>query len=167
MLKYILSIILVNKVSGSMKCSTRGRYGIRALSHLVLQWDKGLIQLKDISRRQRIPLQYLEQLITPLIAAGIVRSTRGARGGVSLVKPPQEIKLQEVFQCLEGPIAPLDCVDNPESCPRSHFCATRDIWVDVKKAVVEVLEFTTLQDLAEQQEKEECMEQEVSQLNTL
>ena len=109
-----------------MKLSTRGRYGVRALLDIALYQGEGLVLLKDIARRQEVSLPYLEHLITPLVAAGIVKSTRGARGGVSLLKPPVEIKLSQVVQLLEGSIAPVDCVNNPETCHRSTFCATRD-----------------------------------------
>jgi len=138
-----------------MKLSTRARYGTRALLDLALQSGKGIVLLKDIARRQEISLAYLEHLITPLIAAGLIKSTRGARGGVSLLKDPQEIKLSEVLQLLEGSIAPADCVNNPKICPRSDFCVTRDIWGDMKKVMDEVLESTTLQDLVERQKRKE------------
>ena len=134
-----------------MKLSTKGRYGVRALLDLAAHQGEGLILLKDIARRQEVSLPYLEHLITPLIAAGLVMSTRGARGGVSLLKPPSEIKLGEVVQLLEGSIAPTDCVNNPDTCHRSGFCATRDIWIDMKKAMIQVLDSTTLQDLADRQ----------------
>ena len=136
-----------------MKLSTRGRYGTRALLDLTLHRGEEPVPLKDIAQRQDIPLQYLEHLITPLIAAGIVRSTRGARGGVSLVTPPQEIRLSEVIQILEGSTAPVECVDNPKACPRSKFCVTRDIWSEMKKAMNGVLEATTLQDLVEREKQ--------------
>ena len=138
-----------------MKISTRGRYATRALLDLALQSSEGTVLLKDIARRQEISLAYLEHLITPLIAAGLIKSTRGARGGVSLLKDPQEIKLSEVLQLLEGSIAPADCVNNPKICPRSDFCVTRDIWGDMKKVMDEVLESTTLQDLVERQKRKE------------
>lgn len=138
-----------------MKLSTRGQYGTRALLDLALHWGEGPVQLKDIAQRQNIPLQYLEHLITPLIAAGVVRSTRGARGGVSLARPPQEIRLSEVIQLLEGSIAPVECLNNPERCPRSDLCVPRDIWSELKKAIDGVLESTTLQDLVERQKRKE------------
>jgi len=138
-----------------MKLSTKGQYGTRALLDLALHRGEGPVPLKDIAQRQDISLQYLEHLITPLIAAGIVRSTRGARGGVWLVKPPQEIKLSEVIQLLEGQIAPVECINNPDSCPRSDLCATRDVWSELKKAMDGVLESTTLQDLVERQKSKE------------
>lgn len=84
---------------------------------------KGPIPLRDIARRQEILLHYLEHLITPLIAAGIVRSSQGPAGGVQLTKPPCEIKLSEVIRLVEGSIIPVECVDNPEVCSRSELCA--------------------------------------------
>ena len=142
-----------------MKLSTRGRYATRALLDLALHQEQAPTQLKDIAQRQEISLPYLEHLITPLIAAGIILSTRGPRGGVSLGKPPEKIKLSEVIQLLEGSIAPAECVNNPEICTRSELCATRDIWSELKKAMNGVLESTTLQDLVERQRRKEQPEQ--------
>ena len=141
-----------------MKLSTRARYGTRALLDLALHQSNELVQLKDIALRQNISLHYLEHLITPLIGAGILRSVRGARGGVQLVKHPSEVKLSEVIQLLEGSITPVECVDNPESCPRSNLCVVRDVWSDLKKAVGGVLESTTLQDLVDRQKEKAQVE---------
>jgi Rrf2 family cysteine metabolism transcriptional repressor len=134
-----------------MRLSTRGRYGLRTLLDLALHQDEGLVLLKDISRRQEFSLPYLEHLIAPLVAAGLVGSTRGVRGGVSLLKPPAEIRLSEVVRLLEGSIAPVGCVNKPALCRRSAFCVTRDIWVEMNEAMSRVLNSTTLQDLVERQ----------------
>ena len=134
-----------------MKLSTKGRYGTRALLDLALHLDEGLVPPKDIAQRQQISLLYLEHLITPLIAGGLIRSTRGPQGGVSLLKRPEEIKLSEVIRLLEGSIALVKCVDTPEAYPRSDLCVTHDIWDDIRKAIDRVLESTTLQDLVERQ----------------
>ena len=136
-----------------MKLSTKGRYGLRALLDLALHQDEGLVPLKDIARRQEFSLSYLEHLVAPLIAAGLVKSARGARGGVLLLKPPSEVKLSEVVEILEGSIAPVDCVNNPALCHRAASCVTRDIWIEMKRAMSRVLDSTTLQDLVERQEK--------------
>jgi Rrf2 family protein len=138
-----------------MKLSTKGRYATRALLDLALHHNQPLIPLKDIAHRQEIPLRYLEHLITPLIAAGIIISTRGPKGGFSLVRSPEKIRLSEVIQLLEGPITPVECVNNPKICTRSELCATRDIWSELKDAIDGVLESTTLQDLVERQRKKE------------
>jgi Rrf2 family protein len=134
-----------------MKLSTRGRYGLRALLDLALHQGAGLVRLKDIAGRQDISLHYLERLIAPLIAAGLVKSTRGARGGVLLIKAPSQVKLSEVIQALEGSIAPVGCVNNPALCQRSALCVTRDVWSELMEAMVQVLDATTLQDLVERQ----------------
>ncbi|MGA7678496.1 MAG: RrF2 family transcriptional regulator [Dehalococcoidia bacterium] len=136
-----------------MKLSARGRYGTRVLLDLALQGGKEPVPLKDIARRQQISLLYLEHLIAPLIAAGMIRSTRGPRGGVCLARSPQEIRLSEVIGLLEGSIAAVDCVSDPKVCPRSELCVTHDIWTELKKAMDGVLESKTLQDLVEMQKK--------------
>ena len=136
-----------------MKISTRGRYGTRALLELAFHYREGPIPLKNVARSQQIPLQYLEHIITPLVAAGIIRSTPGARGGVWLARSPEEIRLNEVIELLEGSIALVECVDDPKYCSRSELCVTRDIWIELKKVMNEVLESTTLQDLVERQKR--------------
>ena len=136
-----------------MKLSTKGRYATRAILDLAINQEEGPILLKDIAQRQQISLSYLEHLVTPLIAGGLIRSTRGAKGGVSLAKPPEEIKLSEIIQLLEGSLAPVECVNNPKLCPRSELCVARDIWTELKNAMTGVLESTTLQDLVERQKE--------------
>jgi Rrf2 family protein len=128
------------------------------LLDLALHQRGGPVPLKDIAKREEISLLYLEHLVTPLIAAGLIRSTRGARGGVSLVKSPQEIKISEVVELLEGSIAPVDCVDDPKACSRSDLCVTRDIWVELKEAMDGVLESKTLHDLVEMQKNKGKMD---------
>ena len=136
-----------------MKLSTRTRYGTRALLELALHKGEGLVFLKDIARKQQISLSYLEHLVTPLISGGIIRSTKGPRGGVMLAKKPEDIKLSEITRLLEGSLAPVECIDHPEVCGRSELCVTREIWGKLKEAMDGVLESTTLQDLVEKQKK--------------
>ncbi|MFC1914542.1 RrF2 family transcriptional regulator [Chloroflexota bacterium] len=138
-----------------MKLSTKGRYGTKALLDIALHQGNDPVFLKDIARRQQISLSYLEHLIAPLISGGIIRSTRGIRGGVSLAKSPEEITLSEVIALLEGSVAPVQCVDDPQACTRSDLCVTRDIWTELKKAMDGVLESTTLAGLVERQKLKE------------
>jgi len=138
-----------------VKLTARARYGTKALLELALHWGEAPVLLKDVAQRQQIPLPYLEHLIGPLVQAGIVKSTRGTRGGVSLLKPPEEVILSEVIQLLEGSIAVVECVDNPETCSRSDLCVTHDIWDEVKEAISKVLESMTLQDLVKRQKQKE------------
>ena len=136
-----------------MKLSTKARYGTRALLDLAIHEGEGMISLKDIAARQQISQQYLEQFMRPLIAAGLVRSTRGPKGGVSLGRHPADIKLSEVVQLLEGSNALVECIDDPSTCSRSELCITRDVWDEVKRAMNGVLESITLKDLVERQKK--------------
>ena len=134
-----------------MKLSTKGRYGVRALLDVAIHQDESPVQLKDIAERQQISLNYLEHLIAPLVAAGLLKSARGARGGVSLARPARDIRLLDVVQALEGSLAPVRCVDEPGRCSRAEACVTRDVWAEVKDAVESVLGSVTLADLVERQ----------------
>jgi Rrf2 family cysteine metabolism transcriptional repressor len=134
-----------------MKLSTRARYGIRALLDLSIHGIKDPISLKDIAERQEISMSYLEHLINPLVAGGIIRTVRGSKGGIVLVKAPGEIKLSEIVDLLEGSTAPVDCVDSPQNCLRSEDCVTRGVWIQVKEAIDGVLGSITLQELMERQ----------------
>ena len=138
-----------------MKLSTRGRYGTRAMLDVALHGAEGPVHLKDIACRQQVSKKYLEHLISRLEAAGLLRSVRGAGGGVSLTRPPSEIKLSEIFQTLEGPTALVECVDNPDWCPRSGSCATREIWVQMGQLMSDFLGSETLEDLCRQQREKE------------
>jgi Rrf2 family cysteine metabolism transcriptional repressor len=122
---------------------------------LALHSREGAVMVKDIGERQQISTRYLEQLLFSLKLAGMVSSSRGMGGGFTLAKAPSEIKLLDIVQALDGPIAPVRCVDEPSLFCRSEFCATRDIWVKVKEAANKVLESVTLEDLVKQQNKKE------------
>ena len=135
-----------------MRLSTKSRYGTRAVLDIALQ-EKTVIPLKDIAERQQLSLSYLEHLITPLIIGSILRSSRGREGGISLAKPPAEIKISKIIQILEGQTVTVDCVKNPSVCERSEFCVTRDLWVEVNEAMDNVLQSTTIADLVERHSK--------------
>ena len=106
-------------------------------------------KLKDIAARQHISLPYLGQIITPFLTAGIVMSSRGRDGGITLLRQPAQIKLSQIIQLLEGTITPVECVTYPELCPRVDQCGTHDIWCLIKKAIDDIVETTTLQDLVD------------------
>ena len=130
-----------------MKLSTRTRYGIRAVLELAENYGKGPVQLKVIARHQGISVKYLEQLMAMLKSAGIVSSLRGSKGGYILAKSPDQIRLSDCFNCLEGHVVTVECVDNDSYCPRTCDCIARGIWAEVQKAVMAVLHSMTLQSL--------------------
>ena len=136
-----------------MRLSTKGRYGARAMLDLALNSGKGPVLLREIAKRQEVSEKYLEHSITTLRKAGLVRSIRGARGGYMLAKSPSQIRLSEIMEVLEGSMAPVECVDDPQVCRRSQLCVTRDIWAEMKEAIDNILESITLQDMVERQDR--------------
>jgi Rrf2 family protein len=136
-----------------MKLSTRSRYGTRALIDIAINSNGRPVLLRDVARRQEISTMYLEHLITPLISAGIVRSTRGAKGGVWIARDLKEVRLTEVIQLLEGSLAPVECVDDPKYCRRYEACVTREVWTELKRVMTGVLGGTTLEELVERQKR--------------
>lgn len=131
-----------------MRMSTKGRYGTRAMLDIALNYEKGPVSLRELAQRQELSVKYLEQLIQPLKAAGLVRSVRGAGGGYTLAKLPSEINLLQVIQALET-ISPVDCLDTPEACPRVSKCATYDVWKELQDSTNNILASLTLVDMVE------------------
>ena len=136
-----------------MKLSTRTRYGIRAVVELAEHYGREPVQLKIISKDQEISMKYLEQIMSVLKSSGIVGSSRGAKGGYFLAKPPNQVKLSECFNCLEGPVVTVECVENDRYCSKTSNCVAREVWTEVEKAIVAVLDSITLQDMVDKNKK--------------
>ncbi|MEG2454870.1 MAG: Rrf2 family transcriptional regulator [Oscillospiraceae bacterium] len=132
-----------------MKISTKGRYALRLMLDIALHQAEGPIPLGDISRRQELSIKYLEQLVSPLTRAGLLRSTRGASGGYSLTRPPEDYTAGEIIRTLEGSLAPTDCCLQGECSGHRDVCVTIDLWREVQQAVDAVVDGYTLQDLAD------------------
>jgi Rrf2 family cysteine metabolism transcriptional repressor len=136
-----------------VRLSTRMRYGCRAMAELAATYPGGAVSVKDMARNQRLSAKYLEHIVSSLRAAGLVKAARGVHGGYVLSRPPELVKLSEIFQILEGSPAPADCVVNPQVCSMRQTCPTRDTWVQIGEAVQGVLEGTTLRDLADRKKR--------------
>ncbi len=138
-----------------MRLSTRGHYGLKAMFDLALNYGEHPIPLKSIAERQGISDNYLEQLISVLRKAGLVKSVRGAQGGYILAREPEHINVGEIIRSLEGPIAPVDCVSEvePSECDQSDFCITRTVWARVRDSIAEVLDSISLADMCRDAEK--------------
>ncbi len=134
-----------------MKLSTRGRYGTRAMLDLAMHDNGRTVLLRDIAKRQEIPERYLENIMRILVSNGLVTSIQGRNGGFNLTKKPSNINLSQIIQAVEGSTAPVFCVDNPKLCKRAPICVARDIWKKLKKAMVEVLDSITLEDMVKMQ----------------
>lgn len=135
-----------------MKLSKRGEYGLRAMIDLA-DWmsESEVIQIKDIAAREQIPVKFLEQILLTLKNAGLLQSKMGAAGGYYLARPPEEITLGQIVRVLDGPLAPIRCVSQmayePCGCPDEQTCGLRIIMLDVRNAITDILDNTTLADV--------------------
>lgn len=130
-----------------MKLSTRSRYGTRLMLDMAQRYNQGPIQLREISKRQKISIKYLEQIVRPLKKAGYVISARGPKGGHMLGKPPDAITVGEIVALLEGSRELIPCMEEPNRCGLFAGCATRHIWMEASRAMYERLNAITLEEL--------------------
>jgi Rrf2 family transcriptional regulator, cysteine metabolism repressor len=131
-----------------MKISTRTRYGMRAMVEVAGGYPEKPVSLRHVAEQQAISLKYLEQLMIKLKQAGLIRSVRGLHGGYLLTCDPAEMNLKDIVIALEGPLALVDCVANAPNCKKFKDCVTRALWEQMTQALVDVLDGTTLADLA-------------------
>ena len=112
--------------TGALHFSTRGEYGVRLMVELARHLGGGPVSLSEMADHENLPRPYLEQLVVSLREAGLVTSTRGARGGYELARDPAEIRMSQVIQALEGPIAPMVCASEDPlhagACERAGYC---------------------------------------------
>jgi Rrf2 family protein len=114
-----------------MKISTKGRYALRALSHLSYSYINSgnkPVSMMEISGKEKISNRYLENIFVKLRKAGLVASTKGEKGGFRLVKAPESISLLEVLTAVETDVAAARCVAKANVCYRSGRCGLRKIW---------------------------------------
>ncbi len=134
-----------------MKVSARVHYGLRAMTELARSYAAArLLSISEIARNEDLPVAYLEQLVGELRRAGLVEGTRGVRGGYRLARAPAEITVGDVYRVLEGEVAPVECTADdylPGGCAREQVCLSRNIWERVQRAMLAVLDSTTLDDL--------------------
>jgi Rrf2 family cysteine metabolism transcriptional repressor len=133
-----------------MKLGTKTRYSSRAMLDLALKYENGsrMVSAREIAEHQELSTKYLENLLATLRSAGLVRSARGTEGGYTLTRPPAQINLREIYHVFEGAEGFVECTTDPEYCKRTDGCATQEIWTQMYDACMEILESTTLEDLA-------------------
>jgi len=134
-----------------LKFPLRTEYALRALMELAGRRKDGYLPAREIAKRQNIPVRFLEHQLSALSKAGIVESVRGASGGCMLARDPADIRIVDVIEAIEGPLAPMYCLDphEDEQCSESHQCGLQELWMRVEGAVRSVFEHTTIADLVE------------------
>ena len=133
-----------------MMLSTKGRYGLKAMVDLALEHGGSPISTAALAAKQGISDAYLEQLISALKKAQLIKATRGAQGGYKLARTPEEINVGEVLRALEGETTLVDCVSREKvDCMNACSCSARPLWLKLQSRINEVLDTTTLKDMAD------------------
>jgi Rrf2 family protein len=132
-----------------MKVLAKEEYGLRAMAELAKRYGEGPVSLSEVEYVQDLSLDYLEQIFPSLRAAGLVNSTRGAKGGYELSRSPDEITIANVIRSLTGEILSIQCVSEKSShpCSREDVCTVRPIWEALYKRILETFDNITLADL--------------------
>jgi Rrf2 family protein len=122
---------------------------------LAINAGKGPVPLRDLASRQEISAKYLEQLLIPLKGAGLVKSVRGARGGYLLSSDPDSISLYDIVRSLEGPLAPVECVQDANYCDRVGGCTVHMVWGDMGQLLVDFLSNISLAEMVRRQKEKD------------
>lgn len=132
-----------------MKLSKKSDYALRAMIYLSLNYQKGALQIKEISAKERIPQKFLENILLTLRKVGILNSKMGLKGGYELARSPDLITLGDVIRALDGSIAPVNCVSQMayKPCAEEVTCVIRGVMMDVRNAITDVLDTMTFADM--------------------
>ena len=133
-----------------MRITTLAEYGVICALHLARRSAEGPITGREIAEAERLPGDYVEQILLRLRRAGLVQSTRGARGGYALARAASEISIRNVIEASESTTFDLHCVSHPveeERCSSAHNCSIRPVWMLLQRKIDDVLEGVRLSDL--------------------
>jgi len=135
-----------------MRVTTWAEYGVICALHLAKRASATPVTGRDIAAQERLPADYVEQILLRLRRAEVIRSTRGSRGGYMLARPAAEISLRDVIHASELETFDVHCVSHPveeDRCSSSHNCSIRPVWMMLQKKIDDVLSSVTLADLLE------------------
>lgn len=126
-----------------MQITRQADYALRAMLYLAQLEPSQRAATSQIAEEQHIPPSFLAKIISQLSIAGLIHTSRGARGGVSLARSPEEVTILEVVEAIDGPIALNECTHSSSSCPFGDTCPLRSLWCDTQAELVERLRNTT------------------------
>jgi Rrf2 family protein len=133
-----------------VRITTWAEYGVICSLHLAKRGGAGPVTGRELAAVERLPADYVEQILLRLRRAGVIKSTRGARGGYTLARPASEISIRDVIQASELETFDLHCLSHPveeDRCSASHSCSIRPVWVMLQRRIDDVLESVHLSDL--------------------
>jgi Rrf2 family protein len=126
-----------------MQITRQADYALRAMLYLAQLQPNVRAATSQIAAKQSIPPSFLAKIISQLSIAGLIHTSRGARGGVSLARQPEEITILEVVEAIDGPISLNECCSAPETCLFGENCPLRPLWCEAQSGLVERLRSTT------------------------
>lgn len=126
-----------------MQITRQADYALRAVMYLARMDDGDKASTKYIAEEQQIPPSFLAKIVSQLSIAGLIQTSRGAHGGISLAKPPQEISILEVVEAIDGPLLLNECTSKPQVCSFGEECPLHHIWCDAKNELHERLSTAT------------------------
>jgi Rrf2 family protein len=126
-----------------MQITRQADYALRAMLYLAQLEPAQRAATSQIADKQRIPPSFLAKIISQLSIAGLIHTSRGARGGVTLAREPREISLLEVVESIDGPILLNECTEDTSVCPFGENCAIRDLWCNAQNELVNRLRSTS------------------------
>lgn len=137
-----------------MKLSTKGRYGLKAVIAIARLGNTEAVPLSVVAEDTGVSMSYLEQLVIKLKKADIVTSTRGAQGGYTLTKSPEEISVGDILRALEGNLDPVDCVAGlgENGCSASDVCVTKIVWQRISESINSAVDSMMLSELVKESE---------------
>ena len=133
-----------------LRISRKIDYAIRAMIHLASIPQGTVVPFREIGRQMDVPEDFLAKIMKTLVDQGIVRSTRGPRGGYRLARPAESINVLDIIEAAEGPVAVNVCLDDDDACSRQSFCTMTSIWREGQERMLDVFRRTTLASLATQ-----------------
>lgn len=133
--------------------SSACEYAIRASAYLAARDGAGLVKLGDISEAEGLPAPFLSSILNRLVAAGLLKSSRGPAGGYALARPPSRITLYDIKAAVDGTGELEACAVGHEVCSDTTPCPLHDAWMPIRKQIRAYLEQTTLTDMAEALER--------------
>lgn len=131
-----------------MQITRQADYAVRAVLYLAGLNNGRRAPTSEIAREQRIPPSFLAKIVSQLSVAGVVQTSRGARGGVTLARSPGDITLLEVIEAIDGPILLNECVEDPSVCYFGDDCPVQGVWCDAQSGLVQKLRSTNFMGLA-------------------
>jgi len=122
-----------------MQITRQADYAVRAMVYLAQLGPDQRAATGQIARDKSIPPSFLAKIVSQLSVAGLLQTSRGARGGVSLAKPAEAISLLDVVEAIDGPILLNDCVGEGSNCDYNDDCPLKPVWCDTQKLLLEQL----------------------------